>query len=140
VHDHFSSDQVHIILFDDLCRRTADVYRETLEFLDLEDDRRSEFPRLNANRRHRSLWLGHISTRPPAILMSLNESMKAMIGTKEMGLLRRIRRWNDVVEPRKNMDSSVRREIVAVYRDDVARLSKLLQIDLSERWLGAGDG
>jgi hypothetical protein len=140
VYEHFPADQVRVILFEDLCQRTSDVYRDTLEFLDLRDDRRAEFPRVNANRRHRSLWLGHLSTRPPAFLMSLNEAAKLLIGTSEMGLLKRIRRWNDVVEPRRSMGPSVRRDIVATYRDDVDHLSRLLQIDLSRRWLGEEHG
>jgi Sulfotransferase domain len=40
--------QVHVILFDDFKNDPASAYRQTLAFLGLEDDGRTEFPRENA--------------------------------------------------------------------------------------------
>ncbi len=68
--------------------------------------------------------------------MALSEGLKSLAGISELGVLKRLRRWNDVVEPRPSMDPAVRREVIAAYRDDVACLSRLLQLDLSNRWLG----
>lgn len=45
--DVFPREQLHCILFDDLARHTARVYGDTLEFLGLPDDGRTEFARIN---------------------------------------------------------------------------------------------
>ena len=41
-------DQMHVILFDDFAANTASSYKGVLEFLNLEDDNRAEFPKDNS--------------------------------------------------------------------------------------------
>ena len=59
----FSSDQMHTILFDELKADPLSVYREVLDFLELPDDGRREFPLVNQARRARLLGLQKLHTQ-----------------------------------------------------------------------------
>lgn len=135
VYAHFPREQVRVILFEELSARTAEVYRSTLSFLGLPDDQRSSFERVNENRRHRSAWFGHFLMHPPAPLVAMGEALKPALGISRLGLLRRLRPLNDVVEPRRPMKPSTRSEIIENYRADIDGLSQLLDLDLTGRWL-----
>jgi hypothetical protein len=133
--ERFGREQVRVILHDDLARDPAQVYRETLAFLDVDPDFRPSLQVVNPNQVVRSARLGEWLRRPPAWLA------RPLVGlfprAWRTALRRGVRRWNSRVAPRAPLPPDLRREIEERFRPEVLRLRELLDRDLSG-WLGAG--
>ena len=131
VYDRVPREQVHVIVFDDLASDTARVYRETLDFLNLPDDGRTNFEAVNVRKEHRSETIGRFTEQPPTALKAAVSTAKRVIGVKEFGLLNRVRAVNDKAVEAPGLRSEFRAYLADVYRDDVALLGDLIERDLS---------
>jgi hypothetical protein len=128
----FPRDQVKLILYDDFTASPAKAYRETLEFLGVPHDGRTEFPRINENKRARMSWLRRLYRKPPAVLRGAVRSLKQAVGAEEVaGLQKKIVELNTVRERRPPLSTQFRAELVETFRDEVSLLSRLLNRDLS---------
>ena len=61
----FPREQVKLILYDDFAASPQQVYDEVIEFLGIPHDGRTEFPRINENKRARLDWLRDFYRKPP---------------------------------------------------------------------------
>jgi Sulfotransferase domain len=127
--DVFGRDKVHIILFDDLKRDTAAVYRETLSFLGVTPEFQPEVPIINPNKQARSQTLQKFMTSPPAIVRWFG--CVTMSPRLRQRLFGRIRSLNTRYAPRAPMPPELRRRLQAEFAPDVEWLGKLLDRDLS---------
>lgn len=137
--DVFGRERTHVILFDDLKRNVAGVYREACAFLDVDPDVRLRFDVINGNKRVRSERLRDLlrfaspetRTRVQAMLPSprLREAMK-----------HRLRSLNTRYVPRAPMDPELRNRLEGEIRPEIEALGRLLDRDLAHRWCGAGTG
>jgi hypothetical protein len=125
----FGRDRVRVIVFDDFRADTRGTYRDTLAFLGVADDfRPSSFSVINSNRRLRSERLRHFLARPP-------DAPRRVI---HYLVPRRVRRglyeWakglNIRSVPRPPLPEATRERIRSAFRDEVERLSDLLDRDL----------
>lgn len=140
-----------VAVYDDLVADPAVLYRRLLQFLDLPDDGRREFPRHRAGRGYKSAWLQRLLKRPPVALRGImageqyRQRVKPLDDGRANGrdpaLLKalmagrkRLLRWNQAPAPPIRLDERLRREIRDTLSDDVARLSALTGRDLSH-WL-----
>jgi len=122
--------RVHVILFDDLRDDPAGVYRAVLQFLDAPADHippggfavhnRAKAPRkLLRHARH--------ALRPLA-------KLKTALGVrKAFGVSKRIEKYEGRTQPRAPLKPEFQRALVAHFADDVRRLERLIDRDLS-RW------
>lgn len=62
----FPRDQVKLIVFDDFAASPRAVYDEVIEFLGIPHDHRTDFPRINDNKRAQMSWLRESMLKPPA--------------------------------------------------------------------------
>ena len=128
----FPPSQVKLILYDDFASAPQRVYAEVLEFLEVPHDGRTEFPRINENRRARLPWLRELYRKPPAPLRGTFRALKRLIGTERVVAgKKRIVDLNTVKERRPPLSPELRAELVQEFRDDVALLSQILHRDLS---------
>jgi hypothetical protein len=128
----FPGSQVKLILYDDFTASPAQVYRETLEFLDVPHDGRTEFPRINENKRARVDWLRRFYRKPPTVLRRAVRRLKQAVGGPEItGLKQKIVELNTVKERRPPLSPEFRAELVETFRPEVTRLARLLNRDLS---------
>ena len=128
----FPPSQVKLILFDDFAASPQAVYDEVIGFLGLPHDGRSEFPRINDNKRARIDWLRRFARKPPPVLRSAIRGLKQAIGAEGLsGAKKRLVALNTTKERRPPLSPEFRAELVEVFRDEVARLGRLLQRDLS---------
>lgn len=119
--------QVKLLRFDEFVRETERIYAEVLSFLGLPSDARTSFPRVNPNKRPRSLALNHI--------VQVSGRVKDRLGLRRgAGVLGYLNRVNIRQESRSPMSPSLRAELSESFRDDVAKLSGLIRADLSS-WL-----
>lgn len=124
--DVFGKDKVHVVIFDDLRRDTAAVYRDTLRFLQVEDvDFRPDLSVVNANKRHRSEFI----RRPPSFARAIARGL--MPKSMRQKLRRKLADINISHKPRPPMDPNLQSELRQTFAPQVEQLSRLLGRDLS---------
>lgn len=127
----FPSDQVKIILFDDFMMSTKDVYEDVLSFLGVPSNGRSDFPCINASKVHKLKWLAYLTQKPPFPRGYFPQSLKKLLGLEQTGVLDKIRQLNAREKLRKPLSPIFRAELVNEFKEDVEKLSQILNKDLS---------
>jgi len=123
-----------VIVFDDFVRNPEDVYRGILRFLDLPDDGRRMFGRINEKRKHRFPLISNLIRKPPGPLrpvMNFIRNASSGRGPRLLGVLKSA--MTRTGEP-PQISAAMRKELIGCFADDVARLSDLLSRDLSH-WI-----
>lgn len=128
--DTFGRDNVHVIVFDDFKRDTPGVYRETLEFLGVDPSFETDFRVVNAAKTPRSQTLQKLTMKPPGLLRKLARTFIPPT-IRHRVLLGTLIRLNAKEAPNPPMDPALRKELQAWFGPDVARLSALLERDLT---------
>jgi hypothetical protein len=127
----FPRSQVKLILYDDFAASPQRVYDEVIDFLEIPHDNRSEFPRINENKRARITWLRHFARKPPPALREVYLNIKQALGVEGMNAIKRkVVKLNTVRERRPPLSPEFRAELVETFREEVALLSRLLNRDL----------
>jgi Sulfotransferase domain len=128
----FPREQVKLILYDDFTASPAKIYDEVVEFLEVPHDGRSEFPRVNENKRARVAWLRQFYRKPPTVLRDLFRGLKQAVGDETIvAVKKRLVEFNTVKERRQPLPAKLRAELVETFREEVALLSRLMGRDLS---------
>jgi hypothetical protein len=128
----FPRAQVKLILFDDFAESPQRVYDDVIQFLGIPHDGRSEFPRINENKRARLDWLKQFYRKPPPVLRDAIRGLKQMMGDAGLSAVkRRMVGLNTAKERRPPMAPELRAELLATFRDEIALLARLLDRDLS---------
>jgi hypothetical protein len=128
----FPAEQVKLILFEDFAASPQRVYDDVIGFLGIPHDGRTEFPRINENKRSRVGWLRRFYRKPPPGLRDAIRSLKRAVGGEGISALKKkIVALNTVRERRPPLSPALRAELVEAFRDEVALLSRLLNRDLS---------
>lgn len=128
----FPAEQVKLILFDDFAASPERVYRDVLDFLELPQDNRTEFPRVNENKQAKSTWLRNFVRKPPPALKKGYRALKRRLGAEKVGVLRdALVDLNTVKLKRPPLAPAFRAELVDTFADEVSRLSRVLGRDLS---------
>ena len=126
----FPRDHVKFILAEDFRARTPSVYRETLEFLGVEPQERQDFRFVNESKVHRSRLLGRFTQRPPAAIARLARTGARLLRVERLGVMRRLRDLNRERRVRRPLNEEFRRRLADVFREDTAKLARLIGHDL----------
>lgn len=126
----FGRDRVHIIIYDDLRKDTSWVYTETLRFLEVNPDFQPEFGIIHGNLRARSRILRYAWTHRPVFLQRLLLG-RAKPSLPFSMLFKMLRRIYGRTESRPPMPPGLRGRLQAEFKDEVERLSTLLDRDLT---------
>lgn len=127
---HVSRDAVLFIRFEDFRDDPARVYRQTLAFLGLDDDGRSEFPVINASHRHRSRLIAGMVLDPPAFLKVPVWRLRTHLRRARYPLIEKIKTHLRQPSRRDALTPELRAEMRAYFRDDLLKLERLLGWDL----------
>jgi hypothetical protein len=128
----FPRAQVKLILYDDFAASPRAVYDDLIDFLDIPHDNRSDFPRINDNKRARLAWLKNFARKPPPALRTAVRRLKVAVGAEGISAVKtKIVDLNTVKERRQPLSPEFRAELVETFREEVTRLSRLLNRDLS---------
>jgi hypothetical protein len=128
----FPRDQVKFILFDDFKSNTRQVYCEVLDFLELEEDDRQEFQVENAGQRYKFQWLGDFLLEQPRWLVSLKSWVKRTFKISHLTMISSfINKFNVEVGKREQLSAEFVDELKEEFREDVSRVSALIDKDLS---------
>ena len=134
-------DRALVLLFDDLVRDPLSVYKQALTFIGIEYDGRTSFQRKLGSRIYRHRWLQRLLYAPLAskahVADTLHLIWKMNLKKKNTGRksrLERLARWNTIKTRPAPLAPDVKLMLRETLADDVAKLSNLLQRDLSH-WL-----
>jgi hypothetical protein len=129
----FPKEQVKLILYDDFTASPQAMYDEVIEFLGIPHDQRSEFPRINENKRARMTWLRDFYRKPPPLLHHAIRRLKQAVGSEGVASVRqKIVDLNTVKERRAPLSPEFRAELVETFRPEVTLLGRILDRDLSD--------
>jgi hypothetical protein len=132
-------DRCHVVVFDDLARDPAAVYREVLAFIGVDDDGRTTFKRRFPSRIYRYRWLQELLYSVRSRRAHAVDTLQRMARTKKgpgrrKSLVKRLARWNRIERRPAPLDAEMTATLRAALADDVAMLSELLGRDL-HHWL-----
>jgi hypothetical protein len=126
----FGSENVHIILFDDLISRTADVYAQTLQFLGLSADFQADFKQVNPNKVVRSVWWRNLlKQRPPWLVKTVKTLLPSRLLRER--LQKKLWAINTREVPRQALSPLTKQQLNQQFADEIGQLSQLLGRDLS---------
>lgn len=128
-------ERCHVVVFDDLARDPAAVYREVLKFIGVDDDGRTMFKRRFPSRIYRSRWLQEllysVRSRRAHAVDTLQRTARVKKGPgRRKSLVKRLARWNRIERRPAPLDAEMTATLRATLADDVATLSGLLGRDL----------
>ena len=133
VYQYFPKEKVLVIFFEDFVADIEAEYRRAVNFLGFQESGRTEFPRINESRRHRSRILADLLFNKTRALRRPVQKIKAALGIKEIGLLKRLRKMETKHQVRKPLDPELRKEIRDNYIDDIYLLEKLVDRKM-DKW------
>jgi hypothetical protein len=128
----FPLEQVKLILLDDFIANPQAVYEDIISFLEVPSDGRSIFPRINENKRPRMSWLNNLTQAPPEVVRYTANVFKKFPGMKSLNVRKKIQRLNAKREPRPPLPLAVRAELIDNFREDIDKLSRIVDRDLSD--------
>ena len=128
-------ERCHVVVFDDLARDPAAVYREVLKFIGVDDDGRTTFKRRFPSRIYRYRWLQEllysVRSRRAHAVDTLQRMARVKKGPgRRKSLVKRLARWNRIERRPAPLDADMKATLRAALADDVATLSALLGRDL----------
>jgi len=125
----FGRKNVHIIIFDDFKNETAQIYRDCLCFLRVNDKFKPDsFKVINSNKKVRSKVLYNFLHYPPQIIRLGKYLFPKLLRQK---LLIRFRKLNTKNISRTPMDQKLRHHLQEEFKPEVEKLSELLSRDLT---------
>lgn len=125
----FGRECVRIIIFDDFKSNTSKVYKETLRFLEVNENFQPEFQIVNPNKQiknetvHKFLFYSPLFIRK-AVRLFLPEKIRWKMRMA-------VRNLNTMNESRRPMDQKLRKTLQAELAPEVDRLSELMGRDLT---------
>jgi hypothetical protein len=127
----FGRARCYPILFDDLDAEPAAVWAGLLEFLGLEPDGRTDFPRINERRAHRFPLLSlALVARPPLWLLRTATSFKRALGLQSLGIRPFVAKHNFAPSAPASLEPEFHRRLVADFLPEIVLLEKALGRDL----------
>jgi hypothetical protein len=125
----FGRQNVHVIIYDDFKRDTADAFRRTCSFLEIHPDIQINFPVVWSNPAFRSPALARFVRHPPRLLRALARIV--LPRSVRCRLVDSVWVWNLTRGPRPPMPEELRKRLTAELASEVRGLSVLLDRDLS---------
>ncbi len=126
--DTFGRENVHIIIFDDFKADTAQVYRETLRFLGVDDTFFPELTVVNPGKTVRSRRMENVLRNLPLPVLRLSRLVPASL---RRSLFAGLKRANMRVQPRPPLNPADRRRLQDEFAPEIEALSALLGRDLT---------
>lgn len=130
----FPAEQIYPILFEDFIVDTKTIYEKALDFLEVPQDFRTDFPPINENKVHKLRFVGQFTQQTPSLLSNVAMKTKQLLGIERLYVLDTLRQMNNQKVKRQPLTEDFRLQLVDEFRDDIQHLSLLLNQNLNH-WL-----
>lgn len=121
--------RVHVVLFDDFNKNPRTSYQNVLKFLDVDDDQRTVFEKINKKYTYRSIRVNQMITAVSDYFGLSSVAHKPLKYISDV-----IRQLNYLSPSYPPLRPEFKQELISVFHDDVLLLGRLLDRDLSH-WL-----
>ena len=128
--DTFGRENVQVIIFEDLKRDTEKIYKDTLQFLDVDLSFKPEFTIVNANKQPRSNIVQRFLNYPPKVVQTIGKKMIPSYAGRR-AIIGKLRHLNRKHRPRQPMSPDLRQRLLKEFRIEVEQLSNMLDRDLT---------
>ena len=123
--DIFPSEQVLMLLQEDLAKDPLLVYRAVLNHLEIPYDGRVDFPRINEAKRFRSRRVTTFLKYPPPLINKMRISIKKLLGIRRTRILYNLRQLNATNSQKAPLSSEMRLKLQnCLVSDQVGHLSR----------------
>ena len=133
--DQAPRNQVKIIFFNDFIQNTRQIYLDTLEFIGVKDDGRTQFPKINENKQSRSRIISRFIHRPPKFVTALTKWAKNITGIKRFGVYKLAAclgdKFNAQTTTRTQPPEALKRVLIHEFNSDIIELERITGKDLS---------
>lgn len=134
IYNYFPKKNVKIVLFDDFKKDNRRTYQEIISFLNLKDDGRVDFPRINDAKKPKSNFLNKIVNRPPKFAKYLAKLARKTLNKPRLGILNTLDHLNREKLQKKPLSEVEKKKLLSIYKKDILETSRLINKDLS-LWL-----
>ncbi|MGI9309128.1 MAG: sulfotransferase domain-containing protein [Gammaproteobacteria bacterium] len=135
VYEIFPDKQIKILFMDDLKKDTEAVFRDTLNYLELQDFKPDSYAVVNAQKANRSNFIASLSVRPPPpALRRVASIIKKNLGLKNVSFRQLLESLNRDSSKRKPLSPQMISLLQETFVDDIRELEKLSGRKL-EAWL-----
>ncbi len=125
----FGKENILVLLFDDFIKETPEIYKKTLQFLDVRDDFVPDFKQVNVAKGFRSKTLHNLLGKPPK---SFKWAVKKILPQKIRPVVASLLKTaNKTIATKQPINEETRKKINQEFLPEFDRLSKLLDRDLS---------
>jgi hypothetical protein len=118
------------LLFEDFAAAPSATYRDVLRFLDLPDDGRRDFPKVNAHRRPRHAWMTNLHRAAPRLLGRAYAPLRRAARTIGLHPSAGLNLLNVAQGPRPPLRPVFRAELVEAFAPEVDRIEAILARNL----------
>jgi len=136
--DIFPRNKILTIFFENFVRSPESIYRDVLQFLDLTDDGRQDFPKVNEAKLHKQSGLAKWLISPPGIWGTLHAKIRRFIATTDSALIksiestaRKLAARNSEKKTSARLSDNEFKSIVSELQDDIDLLASLTGHELS---------
>lgn len=130
--DEFDSQNIKVVIYEDLRADNLQVFREILEFLGVDSNFTPQLKDVNKTRRVRfpkvAGWLVFLADKRK---YPVQKWMPGWLLSPIRGIMRRI---FYTTGPREELDPELRLELRRIMKPDVVKLGEFLGIDLAKKW------
>jgi len=127
----FHPDQIRIIIFDDFKENTQRIYKDVLEFLDVDPSFTPQFDVVNPNKRLKWPTLKRLVMDSPYF----RRTLRLLLSDDTYAAMKRFYKDRIVTyESRNPIEEGFRRALMASYKEEVEKISDLLERDLITSW------
>lgn len=129
--DRFKPEQIKIILFEDFQAANEDIFREVLEFLEVEPNFTPEYAAINVNKEVKFKALNNLINNPLAKSISKNLVSQEFNDFVRDKIVEKLL-WHQV--PKEKMSEEIKLKLMRQYEPEVAKISEFLHRDLLHQW------
>jgi hypothetical protein len=128
--DVFGKNQVYIMLYEDFVADTKQIIKGLLEFLEVDIEKDMKFEVVNSNKEITMFSLHRILKKPPLLLKKITRVIVPIKKLRHL-IMARLFKWNIRNKKRKAMSLELTRKLKKHLLEDIERLAKLIDRDLS---------
>lgn len=134
IFNFFPKEQVKVLIFDDFKASNRQAYVEVLNFLELEDDGKIEFEKVNEAKEAKSKFLNKFINRPPQFTIEIAKGIRSVLNVPRLGVKSYFSKLNRKKASKPVLAEATINSLIEIYKDDVIKASKILGKDLTH-WL-----
>jgi hypothetical protein len=130
-YDVFDRANIKVVMFEDFKEDNLKVYRDILNFLEVDPGFIPDFKKVNVAKKPRNKYLNYLMQSDFLI-----KTFRTILSPRLHSLIKQIGQkvlWKEGARPQLN--PSLKGELVGKYRPEVLKIGEFLNIDLEKKWL-----